>query len=81
MTDFERVIELVSKLGTVVINNKYVNITINIDTYDIYDNILSIGDLNGNEINIYSDDILNIYGDRLVNLKNFTLEFDSAQKL
>ena len=81
MTDFERVIELASKLGTVVINNKYVNITINIDTYDIYNNILSIGDLNGNEINIYSDDILNVYGDRLVILKNFTLEFDSTQKL
>lgn len=81
MTDFERVIELASKLGTVVINNKYVNITINIDTYDIYNNLLSIGDLNGNEINIYSDDILNVYDDRLVILKNFTLEFDSTQKL
>ena len=79
MTNFERVINLVADLGQVTINsinNILNNIIIDIDTYDIYDDMISIGSLNGNEININAADIIDVDGTKVV-LTNYVLEFDT----
>lgn len=79
MTNFERVINLVADLGQVTINsiNNILNtIIIDIDTYDIYEDMISIGSLNGSEININAADIIDIDGTKVV-LTDYVLEFDT----
>lgn len=79
MTNFERVINLVADLGQVTINsinNILNNIIIDIDTYDIYEDMISIGSLNGSEININAADIIDIDGTKVV-LTDYVLEFDT----
>lgn len=71
MTNFERVIELAGRMSTmeVVAGNAF-HLKFEVDSYDIYEDAISVGDLEGNEVLIKAANIQDVDGD-VVYLKHF----------
>jgi hypothetical protein len=77
MTNFERVINLIAELGKVSITSNdgvLHNMIMDIDEYDIFEDAISIGNLNGDELLIRDLDIIDVDGE-VVKLKNYLLTF------
>ena len=68
MNNFERVINMAANLGTVTINSKdrvLQNVKFSIDTYDIYEDSISIASLDGSEMLINAGDIKGVNGNEV----------------
>ena len=77
MTNFERVIELAGKMSTMeIVFSDAFHLKFEVDSYDIYEDAISVGDLEGNEVLIAADNIQAVDGD-VVYLKHLPKNIDT----